>query len=283
MQLRTTIRRFPNETAWRDIRHYIGRLASWAKSTLFVLRAVYEERLLDPTFTVIGTKDKLVTCRTKSDSILGSPTTLTDLINRHSSSGDLNRDLLKHQIYSDIFLLRWQNVLRGQKVHAKVAMLDHFHRYRLSFARGEPYIGCSKPSCYCCNAYMSAHPLKTQERPSHGNIWVQWSAPKDSHQGRRSSTSTDSVLLSMHSRLKRQLQEYFKTGTCPLSGQLLFDSTTDLSDSLPSMELQWKAPYSQRKTLSDRRGLLDFEAYPILPQAKSSIESDTNGNISGRH
>ena len=173
MQLRTTIRRFPNETAWRDIRHYSGRLASWAKSTLFVLRAVYEERLLAPTFTVIGTKDKLVTCRTKSDSILGSPTTLTDLINRHSSSGDLNRDLLKHQIYSDIFLLRWQNVLRGQKVHAKVAMLDHFHRYRLSFARGEPYIGCSKPSCYCCNAYMSAHPLKTQERPSHGNIWVQ--------------------------------------------------------------------------------------------------------------
>ncbi|RVX73267.1 hypothetical protein B0A52_02909 [Exophiala mesophila] len=61
--------------------------------------------------------------------------------------------------------------------HAELLVLEHFHQNRLEFTANERYIGCSKPSCYCCHIYMQCHPGRFSLRPTHGNLWIQWAPP----------------------------------------------------------------------------------------------------------
>lgn len=63
------------------------------------------------------------------------------------------------------------------KLHAEVTMLEYFHVKSMRFFNDDKYIACSKASCHCCALYFMHHPLKTQKRPCHGNVWVQWTVP----------------------------------------------------------------------------------------------------------
>ena len=62
-------------------------------------------------------------------------------------------------------------------IHAEIAMVDHFYRNQLDFHGSERYIGCSKPSCFCCEITLRHHPLRPSLRPAHGNLWIKWSLP----------------------------------------------------------------------------------------------------------
>ena len=63
------------------------------------------------------------------------------------------------------------------KVHAETLMVEHFYFNQLHFFGNDRYIGCSKPSCYCCDLYLRNHPGNFEARPSHGNVWVKWCLP----------------------------------------------------------------------------------------------------------
>jgi hypothetical protein len=63
------------------------------------------------------------------------------------------------------------------RIHAEVLLLEYFHHLKLEFVDNDRYIGCSKPSCYCCDLYMKVHPGNFVPRPCHGNLWVNWRAP----------------------------------------------------------------------------------------------------------
>jgi len=63
------------------------------------------------------------------------------------------------------------------RVHAELLLLEHFYYRNLSFVRNHRYIGCSKPSRYCCDLYIKCHPGQFAVRATHGNLWVNWHAP----------------------------------------------------------------------------------------------------------
>ena len=63
-------------------------------------------------------------------------------------------------------------------VHAELLLADHFHRNNLQFWDGnDRYIGCSKPTCYLCDAYLRNHPAAFAVPRSHQKIYVGWRCP----------------------------------------------------------------------------------------------------------
>lgn len=64
------------------------------------------------------------------------------------------------------------------RVHAELLLIDHFDRYKCQFLDGsDRYIGCSKPACYLCYAYINSHPGRYALPPSHQKLYVGWRPP----------------------------------------------------------------------------------------------------------
>lgn len=79
--------------------------------------------------------------------------------------------------FQTAFLEKYTSKNFAPRPHAEVVLLEHFYLNNLAFVCNERYIGCSKPSCYCCDLYIKFHPGKFIPRPCHGNIWANWCAP----------------------------------------------------------------------------------------------------------
>lgn len=120
-------------------------------------------------------------------------------------------------------------------MHAEIIILDHFDRRGLRFAHGKQYIGCSKPSCFCCAIYMANHPLKPAKRPCHNNVWVKWLPPRQVQQDCGGSPEVnDGVMDVMSALIKQSIEEQLSHGVI-VPHQRVFDSMTDLSASLPTV------------------------------------------------
>lgn len=74
-----------------------------------------------------------------------------------------------------------QDVL-GRKLkcrpHAETVVTDSFFANGTTYASDDRYVGSSKRSCFGCALYMRLQPARMQQRPAHGNIWVQWLFPR---------------------------------------------------------------------------------------------------------
>lgn len=63
-------------------------------------------------------------------------------------------------------------------VHAELLLIDHCDRQGCQFLDGnDKYIGCSKPACYLCHAYITSHPGRYAVPPSHQKLYVGWRPP----------------------------------------------------------------------------------------------------------
>lgn len=86
-------------------------------------------------------------------------------------------------------------------------MLEHFYLNNLNSAGGDRYIGCGKPSCYCCEMYMQFHPARTRARPYHANAWAQWSPPVAINEGPTTHTRHSlAILCRMLNRLHHDIR-----------------------------------------------------------------------------
>ena len=57
-------------------------------------------------------------------------------------------------------------------------MIDHFDRHGCHFLNGnDKHIGCSKPACYLCYAYIQCHPGRYAAPPSHQKLYIGWRPP----------------------------------------------------------------------------------------------------------
>lgn len=64
------------------------------------------------------------------------------------------------------------------RVHAELLVLNHLDKNGCTFLDGsDRYIGCSKPACYLCYAYISSHSGHYALPPSHQKIYVSWRLP----------------------------------------------------------------------------------------------------------
>jgi OTT_1508-like deaminase len=173
----TTTRR----TVWSNIRHYIGRLGSWSKASKIIVRVAKRRPELVENFRV--------KCLTPPNRInlpaADHQTRLEGVLQRMFPKNERER-LEQMQVvlrssrilnFETEFLEKYTSKNFAPRSHAEVISLEHFYVNKLEFFGNQRYIGCSKPSCYCCDLYIKFHPGNFVRRPCHGNVWANWCVP----------------------------------------------------------------------------------------------------------
>jgi len=106
--------------------------------------------------------------------LLGTWSSLT--APRRSSDQESSND----SAWTVAFLKRykhWRNYISSKQkpgqqpkpVHCELVLAQHFKNENLKFFMDERYIGCSRPACYTCHAYLTSHPENYVE-PETSNI-----------------------------------------------------------------------------------------------------------------
>lgn len=226
---------------WSDIRHYIGRLGTWIKAVHVVSRAAlhFPQHIENADIEVI-----------EPYNLVDKPdrrhlTSLSGVVQRmlpkeeHNLIEKLSDALADIDAVADVynrFKDNYSNV--RPRPHAELLVLEHFHKNDFEFVAEDRYIGCSKPSCYCCDVYMQLHPGRFAPRPSHGNLWINWAPPiplpfTGSRQGNGSRPQdhpTFRMMQEMLLRIRQDLQEQILSKR-PRRGKLP-DSTTGMSSAV---------------------------------------------------
>ena len=234
LDLKEYIARHPSDSISSRVRHYIGRLASWAKCVTFIVQAATSHDTLQFPIRIrhLPSQQMVISEGLTREQALDA---MVDSLGRAGVEEPLRSCESKWSPVLNIYKDRWQSLKLRTTVHAEMTILDHFYRHDLSFAHDKRYIGCSKPSCYCCGVYMAGHALKLEERPCHNNVWVKLSLPhQPSFAGIKGSKYSSSSLTNLHNIIKQKIKEELSCGT-DIGRQRLFDSTTDLSASLPTI------------------------------------------------
>ena len=75
------------------------------------------------------------------------------------------------------FKNEYENPTFLPRVHAELILLEHSYKRGYDFVDNDKYIGCSKPACYCCYHYISAHPGGFARPASHNKTYLAWRPP----------------------------------------------------------------------------------------------------------
>lgn len=234
LDLKDYIARNPRDSVGLHIRHYLGRLASWAKSVTFVVQAASSHDTLRFPIQIqpLPSQESIISDGLMEEHALDA---MIASLTRAGVQGARRSCGSRWSPVLDIYKDRWQSLKLRTTVHAEMTILDHFHRHGLSFAHDKRYIACSKPSCFCCGVYMAVHPLEIEERPCHNNVWVKWSLPRQPQDGSLEVTESNSdLMLGLRNIIQRKIKDELSCGA-DVGRQRLFDSTTDLSASLPTI------------------------------------------------
>lgn len=232
IQLKNVIKGNPSVEAWRMIRHYIGRLGSWAKAANFILRVATRAWYLQQ-----GIKVEIVkSMRAPKWTVPEEPFTFKDALRRQSLFYDSERLVQSvRSSRSDLAQVLEERAITpdfGLSVHAEITMLEHFHANGLVFAGQDRYVGCSKPSCFCCNLYMRQSIFQLEPRSSHLNIWTKWSPPLHPKESDMRNHVVE-IIRSMTKSIRHEVEHHIVRGSGHRRRKL--DSLTDLSASVPTL------------------------------------------------
>jgi hypothetical protein len=224
---------------WSLVRHYIGRLASWAKSARFIARvancAEFRPFLRKATVQPLASLQAVRANPINAEA--GYPEILETAL-PHLSSVQLSERFLASIGPVDgtpaNYAQNRLNICNAKafqpRIHAEVPMLKHFQQQgRRRFAFDHRYIACSKPPCFCCDLYREVCHADIAFRPRHGNAWVAWSLPCEL--GGRLTDGAHDLNLMVREMQRRILLSFFAN---PRSGRTLrLDSNTDIDTTLP--------------------------------------------------
>ena len=197
---------------WSLVWHFIGRLGCWFGKCQQLALAVYQfPQLLDGAtceFLALPKDMKLPVDHSKAD--------LTSALKRMFPA---DQQQLVASLYERLSGLRTfdipdvfrENITKDRltgRVHAEVFLLEHFYLNKFQFVMREKYVGCSKPSCYCCSLYMRYHPGNVVMRPAHNNVFLKWIPPLisrlDEEQARKHNLD---IMNSMNAYIRRDVRE----------------------------------------------------------------------------
>jgi hypothetical protein len=224
---------------WPLLRHYIGRLASWAKSARSIARMANcaEFRPFLHTATVQPLASLQAVRANPIDAKNGYHEILRTAL-PHLPFAQLTERFLASIGPTDGTKAKYaQNSLNicnaksfQPKVHAEIPMLKHFQQQGgRRFAFDHRYIACSKPPCFCCDLYREICHGDIAFRPRHGNAWVAWSLPCEP-EGRLTDGASDVKLMVVE--MQRRISRSFYTN--PWSNRTpKLDSNTDIDTTLP--------------------------------------------------
>lgn len=165
---------------WSDLRHYIGRLGCWVKAVRVVCHVArrFPQRLENAHIQVVEPYGLVnwpnANHLTDLDGVVRRmvPSDQQELAQRLSQAlHDVDSVAnIEHRFREDYACIR-------PRPHAELLLLEHFYNHDFEFVADDRYIGCSKPSCYCCHIYMQLHSGGFTPRPCHGNLWIHWAPP----------------------------------------------------------------------------------------------------------
>jgi OTT_1508-like deaminase len=199
------------------VHHYIGRLGSHFKAARILVTAGWK---------IPGLLDNFIIKKQPSPKPPSSPpptdhlTTLDGIIKRMLSKdsvdmGKYQKDLAFMDVKFNIldrFLAKYKDKNFKPRVHAELILLEFFHKNRLQFVEDDRFIGCSKPACYCCYHYISAHPGGFVRPPSHGIRYLNWrppdlANPKDALEGAHQRDVLNQVIKQIRLDALRQIEQ----------------------------------------------------------------------------
>ena len=166
---------------WAKVRHCVARLGSWHRKAGIALRFArqFPHLFLDcsSSFLPLSNIQRLPLSDDK--------TNLRSILTRMlpAGSGDRVQELYEQIVgfrgldFEHKFRELYSNQDTRLMAHAETFLLEHFYFQRLPYVWRDKYIGCSKPSCYCCHLYQRFHPDNPVLRPAHGTAWHRWAAP----------------------------------------------------------------------------------------------------------
>ncbi|KAI9751976.1 MAG: hypothetical protein M4579_005812 [Chaenotheca gracillima] len=107
--------------------------------------------------------------------------TIEKIIGRMSSVKEFQEQFLSklESIWNvdEISMRLQEKRARKTRVHAELLLVDYLDQNNCRFLDGDKYIGCSKPACYLCHAYIENHPGRYVVPPSHQKLYVGWRLP----------------------------------------------------------------------------------------------------------
>lgn len=172
---------------WYWIRHYIGRLGSWSVASRFVVAIARQNPQLLENFQVMPvSKIGRTATRVTHEHMSLKRALLRTLSNYNSELHDSKVQALQSASGNYLaarFMENYNDPKFVPRVNAETLMMEHFYFNQLQFFGNGRYIGCSKPSCYCCNLYLRCHPGNFEARPCHGNFGVRWCPPVEVGEG----------------------------------------------------------------------------------------------------
>ena len=170
---------------WRMLRHYIGRLGSWWKacSSLVYIAHLHPEIFSSTSIRAVRSQvhTSVGVSNLRSSNYIPD-TTISSSTHKESTTKLPASYLFLQRLYgtnaANEFVERLQRRQQGETyVHAELLILSHFYQNNFTFGGDVCYIGCSKPSCYCCQLYMRLQSRPLLPRPSHGQTWIRWAMP----------------------------------------------------------------------------------------------------------
>ncbi|KAK4551674.1 hypothetical protein LTR86_011005 [Recurvomyces mirabilis] len=165
---------------WKYICHFVGRLGAWYKAAQFVSRhaAAFTDVLSSPSVQIVPYEEPYRSFSPpevwKLDTLLSR--TITPVLH-------LSEERMDQLFGSGAFTAGSEQLKKCHdkgwrlKEHAEATMARFFYQSNKHFLYRQRYIGCSKPSCVCCELYIELLPGSFERRPCHGNAWTQWRIP----------------------------------------------------------------------------------------------------------
>lgn len=200
------------QSPWASIYHYVGRLGCWfGKCESLVLTARQFPRLFEN-----APCEYLPLPRERSIPVNKSKVDFVSVLKRMVPANQQNvvprlyEQLTDLRLFSipDVFTENFTDDRLMGRIHPEVFLLEHFYLDKIRFWGREKYIGCSKPSCYCCNLYFRFHPGNFALRPAHNNVYVSWIPPLISqlHEEVKRKHNLD-IMNQMNAYIRRDVRE----------------------------------------------------------------------------
>ena len=93
------------------------------------------------------------------------------------------------------------------RVHAELILLDHFDKHGLNFLdNDDKYIGCSKPACYLCYAYITHHPGRYTVPSSHQKLYMGWRHPDVDPNATKIRAQQEQIMLKLIEDVRRDIK-----------------------------------------------------------------------------
>lgn len=236
---------------WHMIRHYIGRLRSWPRSAEMLVRLATKHPHLVSDFSC-EVVPKTSPMRSPSpdgksnlDGILRRMVDKSENERLEKLQNSLN--CMRHFDIEEDFQKKYAEKSKSLRIHSELQILEHFYSDDRKFLNNDRYIGCSKPSCYCCELYIRLHPGMFESRACHGNLWTNWAFPVDIRSP--SSVYAKKILDGMIEHVRRDLLQQIESklpqrrkwpdSTTGMSRSILASNSirTDLAENLVSLHL----------------------------------------------